>query len=47
MGVAVFPTAGLVAITWIIAAYAIVFGVLLVVLGFRMRSRSRRGYAAA
>jgi len=47
IGVAVFPAVGLVAITWIIAAYAIVFGVLLVVLGFRMRSRSRRGYAAA
>jgi uncharacterized membrane protein HdeD (DUF308 family) len=47
IGVVLFPGAGLVAITWIIAGYAIVFGILLVILGFRLRSLGKRGYAAA
>jgi uncharacterized membrane protein HdeD (DUF308 family) len=32
------PAAGSLAIVWTIAAYAIIFGVLLVVLGFRLRN---------
>jgi uncharacterized membrane protein HdeD (DUF308 family) len=32
------PGAGAVAIAWLIGIYAIVFGVLLIVLGFRLRS---------
>jgi len=39
--VAIFPGPGLVAVTWMIGAYAFIFGILLIVLGFRMRSWSR------
>jgi uncharacterized membrane protein HdeD (DUF308 family) len=43
-GIALFiwPAAGLLAITWIIASYAILFGILLIVLGFRLRSRDEQ-----
>lgn len=36
-----FPGAGALALAWYIGAYAVVFGVLLVVLGFRLRSAGR------
>ena len=40
LGVVLFlePAAGSLAIVWTIAAYALIFGVLLVILGFRLRS---------
>ncbi len=44
--IAIFPLAGLLAVTWMIAAYAIIFGVLLIALGFRVRSVSGRRAAA-
>ena len=34
----VWPVAGLVAVTWMIGFYAIMFGILLMVLGFRLRN---------
>ncbi len=40
--IAIFPLAGLLAVTWMIAAYAIIFGVLLIALGIRVRSVSGR-----
>jgi uncharacterized membrane protein HdeD (DUF308 family) len=33
-----FPVAGAVAIVWLIGAYALMFGVLMIILGFRLRS---------
>jgi uncharacterized membrane protein HdeD (DUF308 family) len=38
IAIAIWPAAGLVAVTWLIGAYSIVFGILLIVLGFRLRN---------
>jgi uncharacterized membrane protein HdeD (DUF308 family) len=48
-GIALFlwPAAGALAVTWIIATYAILFGILLIVLGFRLRSRNEQRPMAA
>ena len=40
----IWPVAGLVAVTWMIGAYAIIFGILLMVLGFRLRNWSDRSF---
>ena len=37
IALAIWPAAGLVAVTWLIGAYSIIFGILLMVLGFRLR----------
>ncbi len=37
-----YPGPGIVAVTWMIGAYAITFGVLFIVLGFRLRSWAHR-----
>ena len=34
----IWPVAGLVAVTWMIGAYAIIFGILLIALGIRLRN---------
>jgi uncharacterized membrane protein HdeD (DUF308 family) len=34
----IWPVAGLVAVTWMIGAYAIIFGILLISLGIRLRN---------
>jgi len=41
------PGAGALAVIWVIAAYAIVFGILLIWLGLRLKKRSERGPAPA
>ena len=38
IAIAIWPAAGLVAVTWLIGAYSIIFGILLMVLGFRLRN---------
>jgi uncharacterized membrane protein HdeD (DUF308 family) len=43
----IWPVAGLLAVTWMIGAYAIMFGFLLTVLGFRLRGMSRGRLASA
>jgi uncharacterized membrane protein HdeD (DUF308 family) len=40
LALVVYPGAGALAVVWLIGAYAITFGVLLIVLGFRLRSLS-------
>ncbi|HET9908887.1 MAG TPA: HdeD family acid-resistance protein [Anaerolineales bacterium] len=40
LALVIWPVAGLVAVTWMIGAYAIIFGILLIVLGFRLRNWS-------
>ena len=45
--IAIQPAAGLLAVTWMIGAYGIAFGILLIALGIRMRGeRSMHGAAA-
>ena len=39
---AIQPGAGALALTWLIGAYAVVFGVLMIALGFRLRSAGRK-----
>jgi uncharacterized membrane protein HdeD (DUF308 family) len=43
--IAVFPAVGLVTVVWIIGMYAIIFGVLLVALAFRLRGHGNRAGA--
>ena len=43
----VFPVVALLALTWLIAAYAIVAGIALIVLAFRLRTMGTRPSAAA
>jgi uncharacterized membrane protein HdeD (DUF308 family) len=43
IALAIWPVAGLVAVTWMIGSYAVVFGILLSVLGFRLRNWSGKG----
>jgi uncharacterized membrane protein HdeD (DUF308 family) len=40
--IAIFPGAGLVWLVWVIGMYAIIFGVILVALGFRLRSHGAK-----
>jgi len=42
LALVIWPGAGAVALVWVIGAYAIAFGALLIALGFRLRSWSRR-----
>jgi uncharacterized membrane protein HdeD (DUF308 family) len=41
VALAILPGPGAVAIAWLMAAYSIVFGALLLVLGFRLRTLAR------
>jgi uncharacterized membrane protein HdeD (DUF308 family) len=43
--IALSPMAGLVAVAWIIGMYAILFGIILLALGFRLRGHGTRGRA--
>lgn len=47
IALAIWPAAGLVAVTWMIGAYSIVFGILLIVLGIRLRSVGKNHLATA
>ncbi|HMD82141.1 MAG TPA: HdeD family acid-resistance protein [Anaerolineales bacterium] len=47
IALAIWPAAGLVAVTWMIGAYAIIFGILLIGLGFRLRNWSGKGLATS
>jgi len=46
IAIAIWPAAGLVAVTWLIGAYSIVFGILLIVLGFRLRNWGKQRLVA-
>jgi uncharacterized membrane protein HdeD (DUF308 family) len=46
IALAIWPAAGLVAVTWMVGAYAMVFGFLLTILGFRLRNVSKGRLAA-
>jgi uncharacterized membrane protein HdeD (DUF308 family) len=46
IALAIWPAAGLVAVTWMVGAYAMVFGFLLTMLGFRLRNVSKGRLAA-
>ena len=41
----IWPVAGLVAVTWMIGGYAILFGIVLIVLGFRLRTWKKEHFA--
>ena len=41
------PVEGLVAVVWVIAGYSVVFGILLIVLAFRLKNRAATGGLAA
>jgi len=45
IALAISPAAGLVAVTWLIGAYSIIFGILLIVLGFRLRNWGKQRLA--
>jgi uncharacterized membrane protein HdeD (DUF308 family) len=45
IALAIWPAAGLVAVTWLIGAYSIIFGILLIVLGFRLRNWGKQRLA--
>lgn len=47
IAIAIWPAAGLVAVVWLIGAYAILFGILLIVLGFRLRNWHKQHFAPA
>jgi uncharacterized membrane protein HdeD (DUF308 family) len=46
IALAIWPAAGLVAVTWLIGAYSIIFGILLIVLGFRLRNWGKQRLVA-
>ncbi len=43
--IAIFPGAGLVTLVWLIGMYAIIFGVILLALGFRLKSHGAKAAA--
>ena len=46
LGLVLFPAAGALAVAWLIAAYSIVFGALLIAVGMRLRSLVRHAHGA-
>ena len=40
--IAIFPGAGLVTLVWMVGMYAIIFGIILVALGFRLRGHGAK-----